>query len=194
MCEHTGPMPRKPPRYDVPQSAPEPLRTVQAFVNTVDLEHGREWLAVPADLERFLLEHGLGRDIRAGPDALRRARELREALRTLLVVNNRGDGAEAAFASLNAVARRGRLTVQFTSHGAATALPLAAGADGGLARIVAVAAASMRDGSWSRLKACRNCRWAFYDRSRNRSATWCSMILCGNRLKTRAYRRRHARG
>ena len=35
------------------------------------------------------------------------------------------------------------------------------------------------------------CRWAFYDYSRNRSASWCSMQLCGNRTKTRAYRRRH---
>jgi predicted RNA-binding Zn ribbon-like protein len=50
----------------------------------------------------------------------------------------------------------------------------------------------MVDGSWSRLKACRNhgCRWAFYDYSRNRSASWCSMQLCGNRTKTRTYRRR----
>jgi predicted RNA-binding Zn ribbon-like protein len=50
----------------------------------------------------------------------------------------------------------------------------------------------MLDGSWSRLKACRNCCWSFYDYSPNRSATWCSMQLCGNRKKTRAYRRRRA--
>ena len=43
---------------------------------------------------------------------------------------------------------------------------------------------------WERLKACPQCGWSFYDYSRNRSATWCSMSLCGNRLKTRAYRRR----
>jgi predicted RNA-binding Zn ribbon-like protein len=48
----------------------------------------------------------------------------------------------------------------------------------------------MLDGTWGRLKACRNCHWSFYDRSPNRSATWCSMQLCGNRTKTRAYRRR----
>jgi len=38
--------------------------------------------------------------------------------------------------------------------------------------------------------ACRNCHWSFYDYSPNRSATWCSMQLCGNRKKTRDYRRR----
>jgi predicted RNA-binding Zn ribbon-like protein len=52
----------------------------------------------------------------------------------------------------------------------------------------------MLDGSFARLKACRNCRWSFYDYSPNRSATWCSMQICGNRTKTRAYRRRKKAG
>jgi predicted RNA-binding Zn ribbon-like protein len=56
--------------------------------------------------------------------------------------------------------------------------------------VVAVALGAMVDGSWSRLKACRNCRWCFYDESPNRSARWCSMQLCGNRKKTREYRAR----
>jgi predicted RNA-binding Zn ribbon-like protein len=42
-------------------------------------------------------------------------------------------------------------------------------------------------GDWLRLKACRQCQYAFYDRSRNRSAAWCSMSICGNRSKNRAY-------
>ena len=32
------------PRYDVPKAAPEPLREVQQFVNSVDLEHELDWL------------------------------------------------------------------------------------------------------------------------------------------------------
>ena len=70
----------------------------------------------------------------------------------------------------------------------------APGVDGLLGRVLAVAYGAMIDGTWPRLKACRNhgCRWAFYDESRNRSASWCSMQLCGNRTKTRAYRRRHS--
>jgi len=56
--------------------------------------------------------------------------------------------------------------------------------------VLAIAFDAMLDGTWGRLKACRNCRWSFYDYSPNRSATWCSMQLCGNRTKTRAYRRR----
>jgi predicted RNA-binding Zn ribbon-like protein len=50
----------------------------------------------------------------------------------------------------------------------------------------------MADGTWHRLKACRQCAWAYYDYSKNRSATWCSMAICGNRTKTRAYRRRRS--
>jgi predicted RNA-binding Zn ribbon-like protein len=38
--------------------------------------------------------------------------------------------------------------------------------------------------------AAEDCRWAFYDRSRNRSRTWCSMEECGNRAKARSYRAR----
>ncbi|MGH2778535.1 MAG: CGNR zinc finger domain-containing protein, partial [Actinomycetota bacterium] len=32
---------------------------------------------------------------------------------------------------------------------------------------------------------------AFYDHSKNRSGKWCTMRVCGNRAKTRAYRERH---
>ncbi len=48
-------------------------------------------------------------------------------------------------------------------------------------------------GTWERLKSCPadDCRWAFYDRSRNRSAVWCNMAVCGNRAKVRSYRERH---
>jgi predicted RNA-binding Zn ribbon-like protein len=35
-----------------------------------------------------------------------------------------------------------------------------------------------------------DCGWAFYDRSVNASATWCSMRVCGQRAKARSYYRR----
>ena len=39
------------------------------------------------------------------------------------------------------------------------------------------------------------CGWAFYDRSSNASAIWCSMAVCGGRAKAIAYyRRRRAAG
>ena len=53
----------------------------------------------------------------------------------------------------------------------------------------------MRVGTWERLKVCRNdeCQWAFYDHSRNHSGAWCTMAICGNRMKGRAFRTRRAR-
>jgi predicted RNA-binding Zn ribbon-like protein len=52
----------------------------------------------------------------------------------------------------------------------------------------------MHEGTWARMKACHNddCRWAFYDHSRNRSGRWCQMETCGTEVKMRAYRRRQA--
>jgi predicted RNA-binding Zn ribbon-like protein len=159
------------PRYDVPKAAPEPLREVQQFVNSVDLEHELDWLP------DWLDERGLAGE-------LERARALREGLRALLLVNNGAAVDQPALELVNSAAAR---------------LPLQLGADGqlrvgsgrdALDGIVATALGAMLDGTWTRLKACRNCCWSFYDYSPNRSATWCSMQLCGNRKKTRAYRSR----
>ncbi len=61
---------------------------------------------------------------------------------------------------------------------------------------ILLAAARLADaGQWTRVKLCaaETCRWAFVDESRNRSRAWCSMEVCGNRAKARAFRRR-ARG
>jgi predicted RNA-binding Zn ribbon-like protein len=46
-----------------------------------------------------------------------------------------------------------------------------------------------------RLKVCPadDCQAAFYDKSRNHSAIWCDMAVCGNRAKVREYRERNTR-
>ena len=171
---------RRPPQYDLPKAAPGALRVVQVLVNTTD-GHERELLP------EWLEEHG----VHATPAALARARVVREAFRRLLIANNEGTGVSAEAAeALEQAAARAHLSIRFTSL--PELVPLADGVDGALGRVLAAAFACMEDGSWTRLKACRNCHWAFYDESRNRSAAWCSMQLCGNRLKTKAYRRRLA--
>jgi predicted RNA-binding Zn ribbon-like protein len=167
------------PRYDLPHKAPEPLQLVQRLVNTVDFERDRDWLP------DFLAEEGVD----ATPPELARAREVREAIRELLYANNNQPLEGEPHATLRRAADRARLTLDLEQP---VLLTNALRVDGLLGRVLAVAYAAMVDGSWSRLKACRNhgCRWAFYDYSRNRSASWCSMQLCGNRTKTRIYRRR----
>jgi predicted RNA-binding Zn ribbon-like protein len=173
------------PRYDLPNAAPEPLRLVQRFVNTVDHEHGREWWPTPEVFAAWLAEHALPADA-IGPVDLRAALELRSALQALLLANNGGEPGPDAVAILNRAAAR--LTLHLDDGGTLRV----GGDDAALARVLAVALEAMLDGSWARLKACRQCGWAFYDYSRNRSGSWCSMQICGNRLKTRAYRRRKA--
>ncbi len=169
-------------RYDLPNAAPQPLRLVQELVNTVDFERDRDWLADWLDAQ----------GVQPAPAGLRKARAAREAIRELLHANNRQPAEGDPHAVLRAVANRARFTLDLERPALA---PAADGVDGLLGRVLAAAYAAMADGTWPRLKACRNhgCRWAFYDYSRNRSASWCSMQLCGNRTKTRAYRRRHSR-
>jgi len=174
----------------VPKAAPEPLAIVQRFVNTTDVENEREWLSTPDELAAWLREAGLELDAAPGEADLARAHELREALRALLEANNGRPLSPDAVSTFNAAAATARLSPELDQWGAVRLEPYAHGVDASLGRIVAVALGAMLDGSWSRLKACRNCRWAFHDYSRNRSASWCSMLLCGGRHKTRAYRRR----
>ena len=159
------------PRYDIPKAAPEPLRQVQLFVNSMDAENEVDWLP------DWLAERSLEAE-------LERARVLRGGLRALVLANNGIPLDDAALAVVNDAATR--LTLRITGDGA---LRIDAGGDV-LDGVLATALAAVVDGTWGRLKACRNCHWSFYDYSPNRSAHWCSMQLCGNRKKTRAYRSR----
>jgi predicted RNA-binding Zn ribbon-like protein len=154
---------------------------VQSFVNTINLEQGDEWLA--AWLE--------DREVTPHEAALARARTVREALRELLYANNLQPVEGDPWAALRKASDVAELSIDFTRP---ALVARAKGVDGAVGGVLTAAYAAMADGTWSRLKACRNhgCRWAFYDYSKNRSASWCSMQLCGNRTKTRAYRARRA--
>ena len=64
---------------------------------------------------------------------------------------------------------------------------------------VAVILDAVGGGQWPRLKACPDCRWVFYDHTRNGSKRWCLMNAagsqgrgCGNIAKVRRYRARHS--
>ena len=166
--------------------APGRLRLVQRFVNTVDYEHGREALHSPARLRALLVELGLlAPNARVTADDLRAAHELREALRALALANN---GAKT-----DVVVEAPDLVATVEAGGAALESQ-AGGVEGAFATLVGIVYTAVADGTWPRLKACRRdvCGWLFYDRSRNRSARWCQMAVCGNRTKTRAYRARRA--
>lgn len=157
---------------------------MQLFLNTKDHEHGRDWLPTPAATRAWLAERGF----RATVDAadVSRLHGVRSALHRFLL----DELDDAARATLERETKRAPLRVTFEDAGRLA--PLARGVDAFLAQVFAIVHDAGVDGTWQRLKGCRNCHWVFYDESKNRSATWCSMELCGNRLKTKRYRRRHA--
>ncbi len=186
MPEHFQPGGRPP--------APAPLDLVQDFVNTEIPEWGRDDIGTPEHLRAWLRERGL-LDVEATvePDTFVAARSLRAALRELAFLNTVGEPlGEEQRARLDAVLAGHPLVVEVGAQGRLAMAAAGSGASRALAALVAIVLDAQTDGTWDRLKACRkdSCRWLFYDGSRNRSSNWCSMSVCGNRVKTAAYRRR----
>jgi len=174
--------------------APGRLGLVAEFVNTLDVEVGHDALCDPPSLAMWLSGKGLLAEA-ARPVTDRDVGEaiaLREGLRSLLAANN-GIG-QAAVAALNVRSGDLSLRVVFGEDGGATLHAKGDGVRAALAELIGIVFTAMTDGTWSRLKVCRedSCRWAYYDRSKNRSGAWCSMEVCGNRAKARAYRARGA--
>jgi predicted RNA-binding Zn ribbon-like protein len=174
--------------------APGDLEIVREFVNTREVETESDALSSPRALIAWLGAHGLLQGGTASRDDLEAARALREAIRALLLENNGLDIRRGAARTLDRAAAQAGIGLRFDSSGAPRLEPAAKGVPGSLGRILAIVATAIADGTWSRLKACRadDCRWAFYDRARNHSRQWCSMEVCGNRTKARAYRARRA--
>ncbi len=165
-----------------------------AFVNTADLETGSDEISDPEHL-RAWVEERTGEYLPA-PDEADHARvlELREALRALLRTNNGGEAGERELAPLREAAERSRYRTTFAADGALTLAPARADLNGFEARLLLAIERIQTQGAWPRLKACTDdgCQWAFFDTTRNRSRTWCSMEECGNKAKTRRYRERKA--
>lgn len=175
-------------------SAPGELELVRAFINTADL---MQPLAPDADaqaLGTWLRERGLTAGGEEDAAALRRALAVREALRDLTDSNAGAAPNAAAAAVLRDAAERAPLRLAFDDPAApARLVPVVGGVDGAVARLLAIVHDAMHDGTWARLKACRDatCRFAYFDHSKNRSAAWCDMAVCGNRNKARRRRAAH---
>jgi predicted RNA-binding Zn ribbon-like protein len=177
------------------QAAPGSLETVREFVNTYDIEPGTDELGSPDELLAWLHDHDLMPHTDGADEAdLALAIRTRESLRSLLWANNGETVAPHAVEFIDDVAARAKFRLRFRSPEEANLEAAAGGVTGALGRLLTIVAAAMNDGTWSRLKACRNeeCGWAFYDHARNRSGKWCTMAVCGNRMKARAFRARHA--
>jgi predicted RNA-binding Zn ribbon-like protein len=177
--------------------APPPLRLVQQFLNTHNHELGPEWdrLRTITAARSWLIQHGLlTRGARLTGRELAVLHEFRAAVRDLVVARDTGTADARWLRTLNRLGRRAPMRVVFEAEGRSRLEPTGTGVERIMGDILVILHRAIVDGSWSRLKACRQCEWLFFDRSKNRSADWCSMSVCGNRVKNRAYRRKVAAG
>jgi predicted RNA-binding Zn ribbon-like protein len=170
--------------------APPELRLVQEFVNTNDMLVGVDQLRSPDALATWLVERGLipaGATVTDGE--FQHAIRVREAVRTFLS-RDRGQPSGLEIGLLDEVGRRARLQWSFDVDGSVQLEARSPGVMGALGTILSPLLSAAVTGSLGRLKTCRNCRWVFYDYSKNRSGTWCAMSLCGSRAKARRHYRR----
>jgi predicted RNA-binding Zn ribbon-like protein len=174
--------------------APGELALIERFVNTYDTESDTDDIGTPSTLAAWLGTEGLvPGSVRPSSADVDRVIAVREALRALLIANNAGEPAPPdALGQLNRQSEDAEVGLRFSEEGSAL-VTRCGGVDAGIARLLAIVHAAMHDDTWRRLKVCAadDCQWAFYDRSRNRSGTWCTMEGCGNRMKARQYRARH---
>ena len=64
-------------------------------------------------------------------------------------------------------------------------------------KVLSIVLMSIQENVWGRLKACPDCRWVFYDHSRNGTKRWCGMYAreeggraCGTIAKVKTTGRR----
>lgn len=174
-------------------SAPGRLELVRQFLNTLDIEAEADDFATPVALAAWLTERGLlPRGQRLSERDLAAAVELREVLRDVLEGNAGHVVDDEARQHLDRIADTVPLRLRL-ADGPRLDSNVRNGVALAIGQLLAVIYEAMLIGTWERLKVCHNdtCRWAFYDSSRNRSGAWCSMAICGNRIKGRSFRRRH---
>jgi len=166
------------------------------FVNTRDVEEQTDAIAEPAQLAEWIAEHAGEHLPELQPDDVQRLRGLRESLRALMHANNGGRVEEADLAALREAAERSRFRLAFEPDGGLELTPARADLSGFESSLLLALEHLQCHEVWPRLKACTDegCQWAFYDTTRNRSRTWCSMDVCGNRQKTKRYRKRKGTG
>ena len=175
------------------EAIPPEIRLIRAFLNTREIAEATDLLSSPEGLRQWLDDMGLpGNDENPLPGDVEWMVGIREALRDVLSGHNGNAVPWDSVALLNRATRRIPLVLRFDNQANPTVVAVAPGVAGAMGRIWEAVASARDHGTWERLKACRrpDCRWIFFDRSKNRSATWCSTEGCGALMKSRAYRRR----
>jgi predicted RNA-binding Zn ribbon-like protein len=182
---------------------PDALANLYDFANTLDVRHFTHFgvehpesdaLGGPKDLADWLRERGLGaKGGHVTPAMFETALRMREALRAYLQCEpSERLRNKSVLGTLNDALAPFPLRVEAHAGRGAT---LSAAREDALAGLSAIAI-ELHDatllGTLDRLKMCASeeCRRVFFDRSKPSTRRWCMSTLCGNRMKTRAYRER----
>ena len=115
---------------------------------------------------------------------------MQDALRARVHGNAIGTTDRAAAELLDEAAAESQLRLRFGTE--PSVRPEGHGVRGAVGELLAVSFLAELDGSFRRLRECSapDCTTILFDRSRNRTAKWCSMAACGNRNKVRRFRER----
>lgn len=182
---------------------PDQLANLYDFANTLDVRHftyhgvphvqGDE-LGSPRELGAWMAKRGLlFTGARITPQMFDGVLQLRASVRAYLQCDPAARRRnKEAVQSLNTALKLFPLAARAQVE---RGMVLGAARDDALAGLSAVVA-ELYDGSvrgtLDRLKTCaaEECRRVFFDRSKPATRRWCMSTLCGNRMKTRAYRER----
>jgi predicted RNA-binding Zn ribbon-like protein len=182
---------------------PDGLAHLYDFANTTDLRRfvhngiqhqAADELASPRDLTNWmklngLVTHGVNLTTKAFDAAI----ELRASIRAFLAKESAEQHPDKEIVQrLNRAVQPFSLTVRASAGNGMLLESARNGALGSLSPVVAQFYDSSANGTLSRLKICASeeCQRVFYDRSKPGTRRWCQAALCGNRMKTRAYRER----
>jgi predicted RNA-binding Zn ribbon-like protein len=182
---------------------PDALAHLYDFANTADLRRfvhngiqhqAADELGSPRDLASWmklngLVAHGGNVTMKAFDAAI----ELRASIRAFLAkepAERRLD--REIVARLNRAVQPFPLTVRASANNGMVLESARSDALGSLSPVVAQLYDASANSTLGRLKICASeeCQRVFYDRSKPGTRRWCQAALCGNRMKTRAYRER----
>ncbi len=156
-----------------------------------DRLESRKWL------KSFLLRWSLAPLDVASADTRKTLRELRALLQSLVASVVAGKPPrDKDLASLNAYLAAGPVVPRVEQDQDVYKLrlvPVRMALNAVLSEIARSFAEVLVEGDPTRIKICENadCKWVFYDRSRNRTRRWCEGATgCGNLLKVRRFRER----
>ena len=118
-------------------------------------------------------------------------RELREKLRKVVLLKEHGGTVHRAiFDQLNQLMAEHPMLTRLSASGGASTTQLwfdPRRPEDLFAPVAQSAAMLFGEVDWNRVRKCGQCVLHFYDTSKKGTRRWCSMQLCGNRLKVAAY-------